>query len=372
MRRDTAYNPDPDDVAVRDLQDDGQLYTLTAPISSDQMARDGMTFSREKLKAFRDQINGDGQPVPLMVDHGKSDLGGGARYSVLGRVGTVDSAELTRDGGATLLEAEMSVADPDALADEGDAGEIEAALRYLKYQAEAMGLSFSVGWDEDSDRTEGPSLLEVSCVAIPSDVAASTAGVKPSEAATRGFESLPARAGGEWPHNMPDDWGMRGHEPPEPTDVERAADALAQLEHVREFHTQDPMSPGWNRSGTPAPLEAIDSVRDQLGDDDPGVDLEERIDAFDDDGYNPGQVPDELASALDEVEETAEELAQPSVKLTSSKRYVQYPFGRSRSDSRDRIRDAVNTLREVVLEDDGDDTSAGGWGMAALLKEVDD
>ncbi|WP_217630211.1 hypothetical protein, partial [Halorientalis regularis] len=337
--------------------DGDRLYRLEAPISSDAQARDGQAFSRDRLATFRDQINGDDQPVPLMVDHGKSDIGGDARYSVLGRVGTVDSADLEADGDTTLLRAEMSVADPDALAEEGDAGEIEAALRYLKYQAETMGLSFSVGWDEESERTGGPSLLEVSAVALPSDVAASTAGVEPTEAATRGFEALPKRERNSWPHNMPDDWGLRGFEPDEPTDVERAEEALDRLQHVREFHDQD--------GGTPPALATVDELLRLLGYSVTTASVEERLGELRRDGYQAEREREDVLGRLDTIDECAQKLAQPQREYQHAVGSVTtYPFGRSGAESRDRIEDAVATLREVVTGDDGHEID--GWGMAAL------
>lgn len=360
IQQQSNYTPSTDDVDVRAVDDDGRMYRITAPISSDQTARDGVSFSREKLEAFRSQINEDETPIPLMVDHGKSDLGGDAQYSVLGRVGTVEEATLERDGEATLLRAEMAVADPDALATEGDPGEIGAALRYLKYQAETMGLSFSVGWNEDSGRTNNAELLEVSTVAIPSDVTSSTAGAEPSEAVVRGLESLPNEPTGRASEHP--NWGLTAIEETPPTDAERVTDALDELDHAREFRAPDPDLSTYGRRGgsTPEVLDAIEELCDALGYGSREVDVADRLDELRKDEFHPRRKRENALDLLDAIEDSVGDLN--GARIRNGVRV--YALGQSRSEVTARLTDAVDTVRDALTEDDTDDTPEG-WGFPA-------
>jgi hypothetical protein len=355
----TRHDPAPDAVAVRDIEDDGRLYRLTAPISSTATARDGQAFSRDRLATFRDQINAESQPVPLMVDHGKSEVGGEARYSVLGRVGTVESAELEADGDTTLLRAEMAVADPDALADEGDAGEIEAALRYLKYQAETMGLSFSVGWNEESGRTSGPELLEVSAVAVPSDVTSSTAAAEPSEAAVRGFNALPRQERGT---TRPDDWGFRGSEAfgTEPTDADRATDALDRIAEYIERNGRDAETRR-RRGLDKHPIRAtVEELRRQFGHDRSTVDVADRLDALrGTDRKNARERKDALARLRD-IDAHRDECQGGSVHRDTRSDWGEEP-----------VKEAVEELRDLLVNAPAPHAGRGFAGFDAPRTRVD-
>jgi len=351
----TRHDPAPDAVAVRDIEDDGRLYRLTAPISSTVKARDGQSFSRDRLATFRDQINAESQPVPLMVDHGKSEVGGEARYSVLGRVGTVESAELEADGDTTLLRAEMAVADPDALADEGDAGEIEAALRYLKYQAETMGLSFSVGWNEESGRTSGPELLEVSAVAVPSDVTSSTAAAEPSEAAVRGFDSLPRQKRGI---TTAEDWGFRGYDH-EPTDADQAADALDRIADYVEYHKRNVEARGWRDLDKHPITATVEELRRQWGHDRRTVEVGDRLDALRGTDRESTQQREDVLARLRDIEQHRDE-GRARVRR------------RPRSDWGDEpIKEAVETLRDLLVNAPTPHAGRGFAGFDAPRARVD-
>jgi hypothetical protein len=367
MTTHTRHDPAPDAVTVRDIEDGGRLYRLTAPISSTATARDGQAFSRDRLATFRDQINAESQPVPLMVDHGKSEVGGEARYSVLGRVGTVESAELEADGDTTLLRAEMAVADPDALAEEGDAGEIEAALRYLKYQAETMGLSFSVGWDEESGRTSGPELLEVSAVAVPSDVTSSTAAAEPSEAAVRGFNALPTREP-EWP---PENWGFRNSPAfePEPTDADRATDALDRIADYIERNARDAETRRL-RDLNKHPIRAtVEELRRQFGHDRRTVDVADRLDALRDTDRESMRQREDALSRLRDIDAHRDECRGGSVHRDARSDWGDEP-----------VKEAVEELRDLLINPPSPHGSASvdapgtraADGAVALVKELFD
>jgi len=354
----TRHDPAPDAVAVRDIEDDGRLYRLTAPISSTATARDGQAFSRDRLATFRDQINAESQPVPLMVDHGKSEVGGEARYSVLGRVGTVESAELEADGDTTLLRAEMAVADPDALADEGDAGEIEAALRYLKYQAETMGLSFSVGWNEESGRTSGPELLEVSAVAVPSDVTSSTAAAEPSEAAVRGFNALPTREP-EWP---PQDWGFRDSPAfdTEPTDADRATAALDRIAEYIERNGRDAETRR-RRGLDKHPIRAtVEELRRQWGHDRRTVDVGDRLDTLRGSDRESTQQREDALARLRDIDAHRDECQGGSVHHDARSDWGEEP-----------IKEAVEMLRDLLVNAPTPHAGRGFAGFDALRTRVD-
>lgn len=376
MTKHTTYEPNASAVNVRDAEERDGLFVVEMPISSDTVARDNVSFSTDRLEGFRAQINGEGPAtagVPLMLDHGKSELGGGstARYSQLGRLGSVENAELTRDDGATLLTADLMIADPDTLAEEeGDTGEIEAALRWIRYQASLGMLSASVGWSEDLGDRAGDvpgdaDLLEVSLTALPSDSSATqptaTASADPPEAAVRGFEALPSRD-----TSPPDNWGLRGYEPPEPTDAERATEALEALEHLREFHTQDPETPAHKRRDeTPPELETIDDVLRAFGYSSSTATVEERLAVFEGDDRRSTHRREEALAHLDTVDEKARKLAQPEVGVpTKYGQSVTHAFGRSVDESRERITDAVETLRGLLTEDE----EIAGWGMASVME----
>jgi hypothetical protein len=242
MTRHTRYNPPAESIDTRQLDDsrDG-MFAVRLPISSTATARDGEAFSRDRLRAFQQQIRE--RTVPVFIDHGQSDIGVGedpARYSALGKIGRVADPDLEQRDDVTDLVAELRVADPDVLASEaGDVGDVEPALRWLRQQAELGLLATSVGWSEDDLRdTPGDAeLLEVSVVGIPSDPQAQQSADAPA-AVRSAAEDLPSPDEADRPTVTSDaaagkDWGFRalaGREPEAArSDVEKVREALATL-----------------------------------------------------------------------------------------------------------------------------------------------
>jgi hypothetical protein len=164
-----------DAVDVRAGEDDGDgLFRVRMPVSSTAEARDGDSFTRDRLRGFRDQI--DAGDIGVFLDHGRNESTG-SRYSALGKVGYWDSPEVAdRDAGADLV-ADAVLMDPAEL--DASVGDVREALATLKAQAElGVPLASSVGWSEDTgDRDEpgGADLLEISIVGIPSDPRTTTA-----------------------------------------------------------------------------------------------------------------------------------------------------------------------------------------------------
>jgi hypothetical protein len=189
----SRHDADPDRVEVRAGEDGDGLFRVRMPVSSTTEARDGDTFTRDRLAGFRDQIEaGD---VGVFLDHGRN-VETGSRYSALGKVGYWDSPELAERDGVTDLVADAVLADPAEMG--SDVGDIREMLAWLKTQAEVgIPLSSSVGWDEstgDRDVPGGADLLEISIVGIPSDPRTTTASAEPAamaravSAASDGFD----------------------------------------------------------------------------------------------------------------------------------------------------------------------------------------
>jgi ElaB/YqjD/DUF883 family membrane-anchored ribosome-binding protein len=152
-------------------------------------------------------------------------------------------------------------------------------------------------------------------------------------------------------------------DPDEPTDTERAREALDELEHLREFHTREDPAPHQWRDGTPAILETLDELLRLWGHTVKAASVEERLaDLRDDDSYRSRQEREDVLGRLDAVADAAEDLAAP-VGVGS---VVRYPFGRSRRGSRDRIEEAVHTLRDVLGE--VEEERIEGWGLRAVAE----
>jgi hypothetical protein len=360
----TRHDPDPDRIDVRETVNEGSdaFLTVRMPVASTETARDNQAFSRERLAGWRSQI--EDRQVSLFVDHGKNEMTG-SRYSALGKIGVLDAPELNdRDDGETDLEADLKIADPDALAEAGDTGDIEAALRYIAQQARLGLLTASVGWSEDAGDREvpgdGSEILEVSLVGIPSDTAAEqqASATPPTEAATRGLEDLPSKE----ETRRPDDWGMQFWDGDDPTDAERVGDALDALQHVREFHAQDDDVPLWKRRDeTPPELDAIDDVREEFDRDRDDADLEATVEKLQGDSYHGERRRENVLDALDTIDGSKRKLATPQRDTDRAGAVVTvYPFGRSRGESTDRIAEAVEAIRDVLTEDD-DHTDL--WGL---------
>lgn len=172
------YQPDPDDVAVRQLEDGEEgLLAIRMPISSTVEARDGEAFDADRLRGYARQIN-DGV-VKVFMDHGTNSDLAPSRYSAAGVLGVFDNAEVDpmddREDESELV-ADVRLMDPETLP--SATGELREHLARIKSQAERdIPLTASVGWtDEVGDRdVPGDSdLLEGSIVGIPSDPTATT------------------------------------------------------------------------------------------------------------------------------------------------------------------------------------------------------
>lgn len=362
----TTYDPNADAVDVREAvgERDG-FFTVSLPVSSNARARDGDAFDVDRLRGFEQQINSD-RTVPVFLSHGRSELSED-RYGALGKIGRVTNAGVETRDGATLLTADLEIADPDDLADEGDTGDVEAALRWIRQQFR-LGLgAVSVGWDEDTAGRDVPGdaeLLEVSIVGIESDTQAQQAAAEPSEAAVRGFEALPT----DDQQRDTDPLNRKLWSSDPPTDEERVTEALDILGHVREHHTQDDDDvPPWNRrDDAPPVLSTLAELARQFGHDRDTVKIADRLDDLAGDDHQAERQREAILARLDTVEEHTRQLASGSSHYEHPiGRVRQFPFGRSATESRERIADAVETLRDVLTEDEKFD----GWGMAAYMEE---
>lgn len=177
-----THQPDPDSVEVRDVSDasdDDGVFRIRMPVTSTAEARDGVAFDRDKVEGFRDQISQS--RIPVFLDHGRNQTTG-HRYSALGKVGYLDAPELADREGATELDADFVVIDPDEL--DADAGTLREALATVRQQAElGIPLASSIGWSEDTGERDLPGdadLLEASIVGIPSDARTTTASAEPA------------------------------------------------------------------------------------------------------------------------------------------------------------------------------------------------
>lgn len=214
----TTHEADPDAVEVRQpesVDDEGDLFRIRMPVTSTAEARDGEAFGRDKVEGFRDQLQAT--RIPLFLDHGRGGPGE-TRYSQLRKVGYWDNPELVDRNGATEMDADAVLVDPDTLSE--DVGDIRGALAWLRAQAEAgLPISSSVGWSEEVGERDVPGdadLLEISIVGIPSDPrTTTTAAGEPAlaravAAASDGFDVATfvrelAAADGERPLGPPDD-----------------------------------------------------------------------------------------------------------------------------------------------------------------------
>jgi hypothetical protein len=194
-KRHSRHEPSPGDVSVRsdgDAAGGDEMYSIRLPISSTAVARDGDAFSADRLRGFADQI--EGRTVPVFLSHGRSGLSA-ERYGALGKVGRVANPALEERDGVTTLDADLLIADPDSLAESGDTGDVEAALRWVREQAKRGLVATSVGWNEDvggRDVAGDAELLEVSIVGIASDTEAVQRSAEPSDAVERGLNGLPS------------------------------------------------------------------------------------------------------------------------------------------------------------------------------------
>ena len=357
----TTYSPDSDAVRVREALGEREGYfTVTLPISSDRTARDQDRFSQERLRGFATQINSD-RTIPVFLSHGRGPLTE-ERYGATGKIGRVRNADIDTRDGTTLLMADLEIADPDDLAEEGDTGDVEEALRWVRQQFR-LGLgAVSVGWNEDTGNRDVPGdaeLLECSVVGLASDTEAQQASAEPTEAAVRGFEALPDGDRISWPHNMPEGWGFRRHEHDAPTDAERAEEALEALQHVREFHTQDDdRPPHMRRDNTPPALQTVDAVREAFG----GQGTEAALaELWEGRSYRRDR-RDILLDRLADLEDAVGKLSRPRSRAVRGAAVVEYALGTSRDECAGRITEAIDTLRDALTEDE----ETAGWGLAAV------
>lgn len=334
--RTTTYSPDTGTVTVRDVETDGEFYRVRVPISSTATARDGQAFSRERLEGFREQIQR--RQVPVFIDHGKNDSTGN-RYSALGKLGFLDEPELVTREGATELDADLAILDPDDLASDGDVGPVTEALRYVRRQAEAGMLTTSVGWDEDVGDRDIPGdaeLLELSVVGLPADPRAGQASSDVPQAVRSGVEALPDRS-----EPTASTGADRWQEQP-PSEAERAADTLKRLHSYREKNTPGPDAPPWRR-GDEHPMSAT---------------LAELCRLFGADGGDPDV--DDVRERLETLRGTTAEAQRQRTDVLARLSTVrdhreQHPRGGQRRSSRvdrgtDPVVEAVDDLRELLTE----------------------
>ena len=356
MTQHTSYDPDAAEITVRedgrDIPTRDGFMTVTLPISSDRRARDGEAFSADRLRGFRQQIDGE-RMVPVFLQHGRSELSED-RYGALGKIGRVANADLETRDGTTRLVADLQIADPDDLAEDGDTGDVEAALRWVKRQAELGLITASVGWSEETAGRDVPGdaeLLEVSLVGIESDPAAQQASAEPSAAATRGFSQIQQTT-----TTRAENRGLRGLDPHEAdhSPAARVREALEALATVREFHRDE------SRDETPAPLEAIDQLQARLGTDEDAVG--ERLVELTESTRGRRDPSRHVREHLETVADAAGRLAGPDAVKGRGMVAVYHPIGHSRADSRDEITEAVATIRAALDED----LRSDGFGLAAL------
>ena len=164
------FRADPDNVEVREPDDEGDRTQIRMPVSSTAQDRDGDQFSEEGLEDLRRQINDE--KIPMFLDHGRGSRG--SYYGALGMVGRWDSAEIEQEGDTKTLYAlgTPTTANPDA----------EEMVALIE---DDMPVGSSVGFrilDYDGDRQDGyefhsTDLLEISNVGIPSNPETVNAGV---------------------------------------------------------------------------------------------------------------------------------------------------------------------------------------------------
>jgi hypothetical protein len=145
----------------------------------------------------------------------------------------------------------------------------------------------------------------------------------------------------------------------EPTDAERAADALAALDHLAEFHR--PGARTFRDHTTPDAVETIDAVRDTFD----GEDTEAVLaDLWEGRSFRRDRreiVLERLADLADAVDSLSKPRSRYAHAVGMER---QYPFGRSRGESAARITDAIETLRDVLTEDE----EIEGYGMRAVAE----
>lgn len=336
--RQTTYDPDADAIDIRDaVGERGGFFAVSLPVSSDSRARDGEAFDTDRLRGFAEQINSD-RTIPVFLSHGRGPLAD-ERYGAVGKIGRVTDAALETRDGATLLTADLEIADPDDLAEAGDTGDVEATLRWVRQQFR-LGLgAVSVGWQEEIGDREVPGdaeLLEVSVVGIESDTEAQQAGAEPSAAAVRGFEALPTPSPTDQERD-PLGWT-------ETTDADRAQDALDTLAaYYEDRQGRDRGAPHLPE----APAAVADPVADllqQFGHGKRSVTTRERLATLRGEGREAREQREDALDRLEAIAKHRDEETRPGADAWN-----------------DDVLRAVRKLRELLTGEDGAEPSAPAW-----------
>lgn len=165
------YQPDPDDVELREDDDDADgTFTVRMPLASTGEVRNegDEPLTRDELDGMARQI--DERSIGVFLDHGSNPDIAGSRYSAVEKVGEWRASEMHErdaDDDAELV-ADAVMMDPTTLPDES--GPIREALTSIREQVKRdMTLSSSIGWRDDESFPGDVDLMEASIVGIPAD-----------------------------------------------------------------------------------------------------------------------------------------------------------------------------------------------------------
>lgn len=371
----THYQPPPGRAAVREVDDgaDG-LFRVRMPIASTGEVRneDDDPLTRDEIEGMAEQL--DSRTVGVFIDHGRNDDVAGSRYSAIEKAGTWDAGDLEQRDGVTELVADAVLMDPKSLPDE--TGSLREALSRMKSQIERdIPLAASIGWQADDDAPGGVDLVEASIVGIPADPRA-VGQESGAEVAARAVEA--AKRTDSSTRSLP--FGFRAPiEEDEPTDAERAAEALELLEHLAEFHNVDEYPKrdrrrGWSDRAAPlsAPdptpperIQVLEDVLEAFGSKRTPPALENRLDELTGSYTHQRAERKEVLRDLRTIRDNADEYAKPTCWIVGSRGSVEYPVGMSHAEGEERITEAVDELRDLLpgsVDDSPDPTFSFAGG----------
>lgn len=161
------YRADPDDVELREEEDDG-MFTIRMPIASTGEVRNegDDPLTREEIDGMAQQL--EERQIGVFPQHGRDGTIAPGRYSPFEKLGFWTAGEVEERDGVDLLVAEARMPDPDTLPE--TTGAYRQGLSILKEQA-ARGISqdASIGWRDDDSHPGGVDLMETSIVGIGAD-----------------------------------------------------------------------------------------------------------------------------------------------------------------------------------------------------------
>lgn len=354
----THYQPSPGRADVREVDDsDDGLFRVRMPIASTGEVRNegDEPLAPETIDGMAQQL--DSRSVGVFIDHGRNDDVGGSRYSAVEKAGVWDAGEVEQRAGETELVADAVLMDPETLP--GETGPLRQALSVLKSQIERdIPLAASIGWNEDDSKPGGVDLWEASIVGIPADprTVSGEAGV---EVAARAVEA----ARQTQPTDASPAFGFRAPvEADEPTDAERAAEALDLLASLAEFHDIDEFPKHDRRRSSadpnalmsapePTPPEHIQALKDVLeafgSTRTPSV-LEKRLDDLTGSYTHQRTDRKEVLRSLRTLRDNADEYAKPTYVIAGSRGSAMYPVGMSHAEGEERITEAIDELRDLL------------------------